>query len=167
MMMFGQARIFFVMARDGLLPDSLAAVHPKWRTPHRMTIITGLFVAAGAALLPVGQLFDISNAGTLFAFLLVAISVMVLRVRDPHRLRPFRTPAVFVVGPLAAFGCVFLYCSLPWANRLVLPIWGAAGLLVYFAYGYRRSHIARGPVEVHELDTDAPPQPVSAIQEGR
>lgn len=165
MMLFGQTRIFFVMARDGLLPESLAVVHPKWKTPHRMTIITGIFVAAGAALLPVGQLVDISNAGTLFAFLLVSISVMVLRLRDPDRHRPFRTPAVFVVGPLAAFGCVFLYCSLPWANRLVLPIWGAIGLLVYFAYGYRRSHVARGLVEVHELDTDAPPQPLPVVEE--
>ncbi|NJR80310.1 amino acid permease [Sphingomonas corticis] len=163
MMMFGQTRIFFVMARDGLLPDGLAAVHPRWKTPHRMTIITGLFVAAGAAMLPVGQLVDISNAGTLFAFLLVAVSVMVLRLRDPHRARPFRTPAVFVVGPLAVFGCVFLYFSLPWLNRLVLPIWGAAGLVIYFAYGFRRSHIARGSVEVHELDRDAPPQPLPPV----
>jgi APA family basic amino acid/polyamine antiporter len=89
MMLYGQTRIFFVMARDGLLPDSLAEVHPKWKTPHRMTIITGIFVAAAAALLPVGHLVDVSNAGSLFAFLLVAISVMVLRIRDPHRHRSF------------------------------------------------------------------------------
>ncbi len=163
MMLYGQTRIFFVMARDGLLPDSLAEVHPKWKTPHRMTIITGIFVAAAAALLPVGQLVDVSNAGTLFAFLLVAVSVMVLRVRDPHRHRPFRTPGVWVVAPLAIGGCIFLYCSLPWVNRLVLPLWGAIGLVIYFAYGHRRSHIARGMVEVHELDRDAPSTPVKPI----
>ncbi len=95
MMLYGQTRIFFVIARDGLLPDSLAEVRPKWKTPHRMTIITGIFVVAAAALLPVGQLVDVSNAGTLFAFLLVAVSVMVLRIRDPHRHRSFRTPGVW------------------------------------------------------------------------
>jgi APA family basic amino acid/polyamine antiporter len=95
MMLYGQTRIFFVMARGGLLPDSLAEVHPNWKTPHRMTIITGIFVAAAAALLPVGQLVDVSNAGTLFSFLLVAVSVMVLRIGDPHRHRPFRTPGVW------------------------------------------------------------------------
>ncbi|TPG55066.1 amino acid permease [Sphingomonas glacialis] len=95
MMLYGQTRIFFVMARDGLLPDSLADVHPKWKTPHGMTIITGIFVAAAAALLPVGHFVDVSNPGTLFAFLLVAVSVMVLRIRDPHRHRPFRTPGVW------------------------------------------------------------------------
>jgi APA family basic amino acid/polyamine antiporter len=150
MMIFGQTRIFFVMARDGLLPEKLATVHPKWKTPYIVTIFTGIFVAFAAALLPVGQLADISNSGTLFAFFMVALAVMILRVRDPGRTRPFRTPLVWVTGPIAAVGCVFLYFNLPISSILVLPIWGGIGLVVYFAYGYRKSHVGRGLAEAHE-----------------
>ena len=160
MMLFGQTRIFFVMARDGLLPEKLATIHPKWKTPHIVTAITGVGVAIAAALLPVGQLADISNSGTLFAFLMVAIAVLVLRVKDPTRHRPFRTPLVWVVAPLAMVGCAALYFNLPIEAMLVLPIWGALGLLIYFSYSYRKSHVGRGIVEVHEEDADAPPQPV-------
>jgi basic amino acid/polyamine antiporter, APA family len=150
MMMFGQTRIFFVMARDGLLPEKLASVHPKWKTPHVVTMVTGVFVAVGAALLPVGQLADISNSGTLFAFLMVSVAVLVLRVRDPQRRRPFKTPAVWIVAPLSIIGCVALYFNLPVDAMLVLPIWGGLGLLLYFAYGYRKSHVGRGIVDVAE-----------------
>src|SRR3546814_7139093 len=87
MMMFGQTRVFFVMARDGLLPEKLANIHPKWKTPHVVTAITGFFVAIAAAFFPVGKLADISNSGTLFAFFMVALSVLILRRRDPHRHR--------------------------------------------------------------------------------
>jgi APA family basic amino acid/polyamine antiporter len=163
MMLYGQTRIFFVMARDGLLPEKLATVHPKWKTPHIVTAMTGVFVAIAAALLPVGQLADISNSGTLFAFFMVAIAVMLLRARDPNRVRPFRTPAVWVVGPIAALGCIFLYWNLPFEAKMVLPVWGAIGLVFYFAYGFRKSHVGRGLVEVHEEDADAPPQPVPPI----
>ncbi|HZV57006.1 MAG TPA: amino acid permease [Sphingobium sp.] len=163
MMMFGQTRIFFVMARDGLLPEKLASVHPKWKTPHVVTIVTGIFVAIAAALLPVGQLADVSNSGTLFAFFMVSIAVLVLRVRDPGRVRPFRTPLVWGVAPLAMLGCVVLYLFLPLDAKLVLPIWGGIGILVYFTYGYRKSYVGRGIVEVHEDDPDAPPQPVPPI----
>jgi APA family basic amino acid/polyamine antiporter len=144
MMIFGQTRIFFVMARDGLLPEKLATVHPKWKTPYIVTIFTGIFVAFAAALLPVGQLADISNSGTLFAFFMVAVAVMILRLRDPGRTRPFRTPLIWVTGPVAAMGCVFLYWNLPLSSILVLPIWGGIGLAFYFAYGYSRSHVGRG-----------------------
>lgn len=163
MMMFGQTRIFFVMARDGLLPEKLATVHPKWKTPHIVTMVTGVFVAIAAALLPVGQLADISNSGTLFAFFMVAVAVMLLRLRDPNRVRPFRTPLVWVIGPVAAAGCVFLFFNLPFEAMIVLPIWGAIGLFFYFAYGYRKSHVGRGLVEVHEIDADAPPMPVPPV----
>ena len=165
MMLYGQTRIFFVMARDGLLPEKLATVHPKWKTPHIVTAITGVFVAIAAALLPVGQLADISNSGTLFAFFMVAIAVMVLRVKDPDRARPFRTPAVWIIAPLAMIGCAALYFNLPIEAMLVLPIWGGLGLLIYFLYGYRKSHVGRGLVEVHEEDTDAPPLPVPPVPE--
>ncbi len=160
MMMFGQTRIFFVMARDGLLPEKLAEVHPKWKTPWIVTIVTGIGVAIAAALLPVGKLADVSNSGTLFAFFMVSIAVLVLRVKDPGRARPFKTPAVWIVAPLAMLGCVGLYFNLPFDAMMVLPIWGAIGLVIYFLYGYRKSHVGRGLTEVHEIDADAPPPPL-------
>jgi APA family basic amino acid/polyamine antiporter len=150
MMMFGQTRIFFTMARDGLLPEKLASVHPKFRTPHVVTIVTGVAAAFAAAVLPVGRLADFSNAGTLFAFLMVAISVMVLRKKDPNRPRPFKTPAVWIIAPLAILGCVVLYLSLPLTAKLVLPAWGAIGLVIYFGYSRSRSHVGRGIIEVSE-----------------
>ena len=162
-MLFGQTRIFFVMARDGLLPEGLAAIHPKWKTPHIVTMITGVAVAFFAAFLPVGQLADISNSGTLFAFFMVAIAVLILRRTQPDRHRPFRTPAVWLVAPLAMLGCLGLYSNLPFEAKMVLPVWGGIGLVVYFAYGYRKSHVGLGKIEVHEDDPDAPPQPVPPI----
>ncbi|MFW2829479.1 amino acid permease [Sphingomonas sp. ID0503] len=161
LMMFGQTRIFFTMARDGLLPERLAAVHPKWRTPHVVTAVTGVAVACASAFLPVGKLADYSNSGTLFAFMMVAISVMVLRRTDPGRHRPFRTPAVWLVAPLAIIGCVTLYLSLPGLAIAVLPCWAAVGLVIYFLYSRRRSHVGHGIVEVPELDPDAPPPPIA------
>ena len=163
MMMFGQTRIFFVMARDGLLPEKLASIHPRFKTPHIVTMVTGIFVAIGAALLPVGQLADISNSGTLFAFFMVCLAVLVLRVKEPGRARPFRTPLVWVIAPTAAFGCVFLFFNLPIDAQLVLPIWGGIGLVLYFIYGYRKSHVGRGLVETHEQDSGIPPQPVPPL----
>ncbi|RZJ93496.1 MAG: amino acid permease [Brevundimonas sp.] len=160
MMIFGQTRIFFVMARDGLLPDGLTKMHPKFKTPYVVTIVTGLAVAVGGALFPVGQLADISNSGTLFAFFMVSIAVLILRRTDPNRNRPFKTPLVWVIAPLSAIGCAFLFWNLPHDAKLVLPIWGAIGLVIYFAYGFRKSHVARGMVEVPELDPDAPQVPV-------
>ncbi|MFZ0266474.1 amino acid permease [Caulobacter sp.] len=163
MMIYGQTRIFFVMARDGLLPEKLASIHPKWKTPHIVTIATGLFVALAAAFFPVGQLADISNSGTLFAFFMVAIAVMVLRVKDPNRPRPFKTPAIWLVAPIALAGCAFLYFNLPLESILVLPIWGALGLLIYFAYGFRKSHVGRGVFNVPELDANAPGTGVASM----
>jgi APA family basic amino acid/polyamine antiporter len=149
-LLFGQTRIFFVMSRDGLLPERLSRIHPRWKTPHVVTAITGVGVAFAAAFLPVGQLADIANAGTLYAFMMVAIAVMLLRKREPNRPRKFRTPALWLVGPLTIAGCLFLFFNLPAAAMLVLPIWGAIGLVVYFLYSYRNSHLGRGIVEVHE-----------------
>lgn len=162
-MLFGQTRIFFVMARDGLLPEKLATIHPRWRTPHIVTMITGVAVAIFAALLPVGQLADISNSGTLFAFFMVAIAVMILRRTQPERVRPFRTPAVWIVAPLAILGTIGLYFNLPYEAKMVLPVWGGVGLVVYFLYGYRKSHVGRGIIDVHEDDPETPPQPVPPL----
>jgi len=148
MMMFGQIRVFFAMARDGLLPEKLASVHPRYHTPHVMTIVTGVVVTFAAAFLPVGRLADFSNSGTLFAFAMVAVSILVLRRTDPGRNRPFRTPAVWVVAPLAIAGCLYLFFSLPWQAMAVLPGWGAVGLLIYFLYSRSRSHVGRGIIDV-------------------
>ncbi|HQP19591.1 MAG TPA: amino acid permease [Phenylobacterium sp.] len=160
MMMYGQTRIFFVMSRDGLLPPMLSKVHPKFKTPHVVTLITGVFVALFAAFFPVGLLADISNSGTLFAFAMVAITVLVLRRTDPNRRRPFKTPAVAIVAPLAAIGCIYLFFSLPKETQIMFVVWAAIGLVVYFLYGFRHSHIAKGVVEVPELSPDAPPESV-------
>jgi APA family basic amino acid/polyamine antiporter len=98
-LLFGQTRIFFVMSRDGLLPEGLSKIHPKWKTPYVVTAITGGIVAFAAAFLPVGQLADIANAGTLYAFFMVAIAVMMLRKTEPNRPRKFKTPALWLIGP--------------------------------------------------------------------
>jgi len=163
MMMFGQTRIFFVMSRDGLLPSIFAKVHPRFHTPHVVTIVTGIFVAIFAALFPVGALADISNSGTLFAFAAVSIAVLVLRRVDPGRNRPFRTPAVTIVAPLATVGCVYLFFSLSAYTISLFVGWAVIGLLVYFLYGRRMSHLGRGIVETHETDADAPPLAVPPI----
>jgi basic amino acid/polyamine antiporter, APA family len=147
MMMFGQTRIFFVMSRDGLLPEAFSRVHPKYGTPHVVTIITGVFVAFFAALFPVGALADISNSGTLFAFAMVAIAVMVLRKTDPNRARPFKTPAVMIVGPVAIIGCLYLFFSLSGYTLALFVGWALIGLLVYFLYSRSRSHVGRGVQE--------------------
>lgn len=144
MMMFGQTRIFFVMARDGLLPDVFSKLHPKYGTPHVVTMCTGVFVALFAALFPVGKLADISNSGTLFAFFTVAVGVMILRRTNPDRPRPFRTPLYFFVCPLAALGCVFLFFQLSGYTELMFLGWTTIGLVVYFLYSRRRSYVGRG-----------------------
>jgi APA family basic amino acid/polyamine antiporter len=144
MMLFGQTRIFFVMARDGLLPETLSRIHPRFKTPHIVTLVTGAAVTLAAAFFPVGKLADISNSGTLFAFMVVALAVMVLRVKDKDRNRPFKTPAVWIVAPLAVAGCVALFLFLPPHAKLVFPVWGTIGLICYFLYGYHKSHMALG-----------------------
>ena len=163
MMMFGQTRIFFVMSRDGLLPEVLSRVHPKYKTPHIVTIITGVFVAFFAALFPVGALADISNSGTLFAFAMVAFAVLMLRKTDPDRKRPFRTPAVAIVAPVAIAGCLYLFFSLSWYTLGLFVGWAILGLVVYFTYSRSRSHVGRGIVDVHEDDEGIPPQPVPPL----
>ena len=156
LMMFGQTRVFFVMARDGLLPDWLSTVHPRFKTPYVVTIVTGVFVAIAAAFLPVGTLADYSNAGTLFAFAAVSLGVMILRKKDPGRARPFRTPALFVVAPLSIVGCALLFFNLNVESKLLFVSWTVIGLVFYFLYGFRHSNLARGIVEVPELAADAP-----------
>lgn len=163
MMMFGQTRIFFVMSRDGLLPQAFSKIHPKYNTPHVITIITGVAVALFAAFFPVGMLANISNSGTLFAFAAVSIAVMVVRRTDPTRHRPFRTPLIYVTAPLAIAGCVYLFYKLDSKSQILFLIWAAIGLVVYFAYSRSRSHVGRGIIDSHEDDADTPPQPVPPL----
>ena len=163
MMMFGQTRVFFVMARDGLLPSAFAKVHPKYKTPHVVTAVTGLFALVFAGILPVGSLADYSNSGTLFAFAMVAVAVLVLRIKQPDRKRSFRTPVVWLVAPLAVIGCMVLYAFLDLTSQLVLIGWGGIGLVIYYAYSRSRSHVGLGLDEVHELDDDMPPSPVPPL----
>jgi len=153
-LLFGQTRIFFVMARDGLLPERLAAVHPKWKTPYIVTAMTGVLTAIGAAFFPVGQLADWANAGTLYAFMMVAICVMILRRTAPDVKRAFKTPALWLIGPLTIVGTIFLFVNLPWQAMAVFGIWGLIGIIVYFAYSRGVSHLGRGIVEVHEGDPE-------------
>ena len=158
MMIYGQTRIFFTMSRDGLLPEVLSRVHPRYHTPHVVTIITGVFVALFGAMFPVGILADISNSGTLFAFIMVSIGVMILRKSQPNRHRPFRTPMVWVVCPLAVAGCVLLFVNLSMYTISLFFIWAAIGLLVYRFYGYRHSDLGRG-ITGPEGGEVPPPEP--------
>lgn len=144
MMIYGQTRILFTMARDGLMPKAFTAVHEKYHTPHVVTMITGIFVAVFAALFPVSVLADISNSGTLFAFFVVAIGVMILRVTQPNRPRPFKTPFIWVVGPAAVAGCALLFVSLGWDPTIkYFLIWAAIGLVTYFLFARKNSVLGK------------------------
>jgi APA family basic amino acid/polyamine antiporter len=140
---YGQPRIFFAMSRDGLLPKWASEVHPKYRTPHITTLATGLVVAAGSLVADENEIYDLTNIGTLFAFALVCLGVMVLRVKDPARTRPFKVPFVWGVAPLGALACIYVMRGLPAQAWERFGIWLAAGAVLYFAYGYRHSRLRR------------------------
>jgi len=139
----GQPRIFFSMARDGLLPPSFAKVHPRFRTPHVTTILTGVAVAACAMFTSIDEMVDLTNIGTLFAFLLVCIGIWVLRKREPNRPRAFKTPLVPLVPILGVISCVYLMLGLPRITWIRFGLWLMAGMVVYFFYGFRRSRLLR------------------------
>ena len=141
---YGQPRIFFAMARDGLLPKFAAKVHGKYRTPYITTIITGVFVATWALIGDANETYDLTNIGTLFAFILVCSGVMVLRFTDRERPRPFRVPFLYVVAPLGAALCFFVMWGLPTKAWERFGWWLVIGLVLYFAYGYRNSTLRRG-----------------------
>lgn len=143
-LMYGQSRIFFVMARDGLLPHTLATVHKTRGTPVLMTSLTGLVVVALAATLKLDQIALLANAGTLCAFIAVALCTLLLRLREPGRPRAFRVPLVWIVGPLCIVGCVYLFANgLPAFTQWWFLAWNGAGLVVYLLYGVRRSRLAQ------------------------
>jgi APA family basic amino acid/polyamine antiporter len=130
------------MARDGLLPKVFSKVHPRFRTPHINTWITGLLVAISCNVMTPNQAIGLCNIGTLFAFILVSIGVIVLRVREPDRPRPFRVPGYPVTPILSALACFALIMGLERSNWLRLFIWLAIGLVVYFGYSIRHSKLA-------------------------
>ena len=138
---YGQPRIFMAMARDGLMPPWAAKIHPRFRTPHVMTAITGFIVACWALVGDAGETYDLTNIGTLFAFTLVCIGVLVLRVLEPNRPRPFRIPFVWPVALLGAGGCVFVMRGLPAQAWVRFAIWLAIGIALYFLYGFRHSRL--------------------------
>ena len=139
-MMLSAPRVFLAMARDGLVPPSFfSAVHPRFQTPWKSTILIGTFVAIGAGLLPIDALLQMTNIGTLFAFAVVCIAVLIMRKTNPNAERPFRCPLVPVVPILGILMCLLLMFSLPWANWLRLLVWLAIGLVIYFSYSRHHS----------------------------
>jgi APA family basic amino acid/polyamine antiporter len=142
---YGQPRIFFSMARDGLLPKWAARVDVKTRVPRATTVVTGVVVALAAAIGDAAETYDLTNIGTLFAFALVCMGVLVLRVKEPDRPRPFTVPFVWIVAPLGMLACLFIMAGLPVQAWERFALWLALGLLLYFVYGVRHSRLrARG-----------------------
>ncbi len=141
----GQARVWFAMSRDGLLPRPFSRVHPRFRTPHISTWTAGLFVAIPAGLFDIGTLADLSNIGTLFAFSLVSLGVLVLRRKQPERRRGFRAPWVPVLPIASILCCLVLMASLPVETWLRFIVWLVLGLAIYFSYSRHRSEFGRAP----------------------
>jgi basic amino acid/polyamine antiporter, APA family len=138
---YGQPRIFFAMARDGLLPQWAAKLHPTTKVPYVTTLFTGIFVALWSLVGDAGETYDLTNIGTLFAFMLVSIGVLVLRYKDPDRPRPFRVPFAWLVCLASAAACLFIMQGLPRQAWERFGIWLLVGLALYFAYGYKHSKL--------------------------
>ncbi len=146
-MMIGQIRIFFAMSRDGLVGPWLAKVHPRFGTPHRATIMTGVAIAIMAALVPIGEAADMTNIGTLFAFTLVCGGVIVLRRLRPELPRPFRVPFMPVIPILAMAACLGLMAFLPFVTWIRFVVWTVVGIAVYFGYGIKHSRLEQATMK--------------------
>jgi basic amino acid/polyamine antiporter, APA family len=137
--LYGQSRIFYCMARDGFIWPLFGKVHPTLRTPHRGTVVTGLIAAVLAALFPLDIMADLVSIGTLLAFVVVCIGIMMLRLSAPNVRRPFRTPFVWLTAPAGVIACMALMLSLSSATWIRLAVWTVLGLAIYLAYGYRHA----------------------------
>jgi APA family basic amino acid/polyamine antiporter len=146
-LLLGQSRVLFAMSRDHLLPPVIGRVHPKYRTPYRITIGTGVLVAVLAGFLPLSTLAELVNIGTLFAFVLVSIGVIVLRRTRPDLPRAFRVPGVPVLPIVSALACLWLMLNLPTETWIRFGIWMVLGLILYFVYSHRHSRLAPGESE--------------------
>jgi basic amino acid/polyamine antiporter, APA family len=135
----GQARVWFAMSRDGLLPKIFSRVHPRFQTPDFATLMAGILVGVPAGLLDIGTLADLSNIGTLFAFALVAGGVLILRYREPERRRAFRAPGGPIAPILTILTCLLLMAGLPITNWIRFFVWMVIGLVIYYNYGRKRS----------------------------
>lgn len=142
-MLLGQSRIFWTMADDGLLPPFVSRVHPRFRTPWITSILTGIAVSIVSALFTVREAGSLVSIGTLLAFVIVSIGVLVLRIREPELPRTFKTPAVWIVAPMGALSALYLMWFLPWRTWERLIAWFVIGMFVYFLYGVRRSKLAQ------------------------
>jgi APA family basic amino acid/polyamine antiporter len=142
-MLLGQSRVFYSMSKDGLLPPFISKVHPKFQTPWVITIVTAVLVAFPAGFLTVREAGSLVSIGTLLAFVIVAVGVMVLRVREPGLVRPFTTPWIWFVAPMSALSALYLMWYLPWHTWERLLIWLVIGLVVYFSYGRRHSLLGK------------------------
>ena len=140
-MLLGQSRVFYSMSRDGLLPQFVNKVHPRFQTPYITSIVTGVGVAFFAAILPIRDAASLVSIGTLLAFVIVSVGILVLRVREPDLPRTFKTPAVWVVAPLGALSAAWLMKSLPWVTWERLIIWFVIGMIVFIGYGYGHSRL--------------------------
>jgi len=140
---YGQPRIFFSMARDGLLPEWVARIDPKTRIPYTATLVTGVLVALASAIGDAAETYDLTNIGTLFAFALVCAGVLVLRVKEPDRPRPFKVPLVWIIAPLGVAACLFIMVGLPNQAWERFGIWLAVGMVLYIAYGFKHSKLRR------------------------
>jgi basic amino acid/polyamine antiporter, APA family len=142
-MLLGQSRVFWTMSKDGLLPKFVSQIHPKFRTPWITSIITGIAVAFVSSLLTVREAGSLVSIGTLLAFVIVSIGILVLRVREPDLPRTFKTPWVWFVAPMGVISAVYLMASLPWRTWERLIIWFVVGMVLYFGYGVRNSRLAK------------------------
>jgi APA family basic amino acid/polyamine antiporter len=147
-MMLGQPRIFYAMSKDGLLPPQFSKIHPRFKTPYYSTVITGVVALILAGILPINILGELVSIGTLLAFVIVCVGILVLRYKRPELKRPFRTPLVPLVPILGAGICLLQMYSLPLDTWLRLIVWMAIGIVIYFTYSIRNSKLVKKSKEV-------------------
>jgi APA family basic amino acid/polyamine antiporter len=146
-LLLGQSRIFYAMAKDGMIPQAFCDIHPRFKTPWRGSLITGAFCALGAGVLPLDILGELVSIGTLLAFVIVCAGVMMLRVQRPNVKRPFRAPLIWIVGPMGIFMCGFMMVFLPLDTWLRLAGWTVIGLVIYGLYSAKHAKPPRWKLE--------------------